>query len=750
MSAPRSWRGIASAALVFLAIGLTIPQALRFVRLPANLREPPSSGIRFTDRNGILLRESLLDGNRFTTLISIDKLPPSLLAATICAEDKRFWSHHGIDPLAIARAAGDAIWQRRIVSGASTISQQLIKIAQGHRRTLGTKIVEAAQALRLEQTWTKRQILEAYLDRVDYGNSCIGVVSAAHYYFGKPPNDLSLAECAFLAGLPQAPSRLNPRRHLERALHRERQVLERMRQEGLLSKAQWDRASSESIHLALRPANFDAPHFVDLVRQERSLRAGTEAKTTLDLPLTNFCARALRHHLEKLRDQHVENGAVVVIENRTGNVLALVGSEDYFGPVAGQVDGAWAARSAGSALKPFTYLLAFESGATPASVVADVPVAFATSTGIYRPENYNHFCYGPVRLRVALANSLNIPAVKVLASVGGAASLQTLLRNCGITTLDRPAATYGLGLTIGNASVRLLELVDAYATLARLGEYQPYRLLQNEPSQPRRRIGDAGACYLLADILNDNAARSLTFGSDSWLRFDFPVAVKTGTSTSFRDNWAIAFTPEFTAGVWVGNFDGSAMRNVSGVSGAAPILHEVIDHLHREFGTSWYPQPEEVVERSVIPLTGKLAAGPRPGLVREKFLASRLPAPESPDDYDSAGRVKLGPEYREWLASSQNELSNQIAPGDQKVEALRLVSPLPGSIYYLDPDLPESDRLPLKSTGSGPLVWESATLRCAVATDGPFARLTEGRHVIMLRNPATGAHAETWIVVKAL
>lgn len=746
MSSFRGRRALVGAAPLLAVVCLTTMLALRFVPLPASLQRAPSTGIRFTDRHGRVLREALLEGGRFTTPVAIEQLPPNLLAATICAEDKRFWSHHGIDPLAITRAASDAARKGRVVSGASTITQQLLKVVEQRPRTLGAKFIEALEALRLEQTWSKRQILAAYLNRVDYGNGRVGVAAAANYYFGKPPNDLSLAECAFLAGLPQAPSRLNPRRHPDRARKRQQWVLERMKREGLVSTAEWERACAEPIRLALQPPRFDAPHFVDLVRQTHPQPAGTETQTTLDLPLTTFCQRSLRHHLEKLRDQHVRNGAVVVIENRTGNVLALVGSEDYFNPAAGQVNGAWAARSAGSALKPFTYLLAFENGATPASIVADVPVAFATSTGIYRPENYNHVCYGPVRLRVALANSLNIPAVKVLASAGGAAPLQKLLRACGISTLDRPAAQYGLGLTIGNANVRLLELVNAYAALARLGEFHPYRILRDEPTAAGRRIGEASACYLLADILSDNTARSLTFGTDSWLRFDFPVAIKTGTSTSFRDNWAIAFTPEFTAGVWVGNFDGTTMRNVSGVSGAAPVLHEIVEHLHREFGTSWYEQPADVVERMVHPLTGKLVTTAESQVVREKFLADNLPPAESPDDYDGNGRIKLGPEYGEWVASSQNQLVRQVAPFGDFTENLRVVSPLPGSVYYLDPDLPQSDRLPLKSNASGPLLWESPTLQCADGT----AHLTEGQHLITLRNPATGAHAETWITVKAL
>ena len=731
-------------------VGLTSPLSLRLVQLPEGLNAAPQSGIRFTDRNGRVLREALLEGSRFVAPISIDRLPPTLPAATISAEDKRFWLHPGIDPLAIARASFRGIKQGRFFSGASTISQQLIKIAQPRPRTLATKVIEAVQALRLEQTWSKRQILEAYLERLDYGNTRIGLAAAAEYYFGKPPADLSLAESAFLAGLPQSPSRLDPRRHLERALQRQKWVLNRMEQDHLITAAERARAEIEPIQLTFRRPKFVAPHFVDLVTQERPLEAGTEVRTTLDLKLTDFCRRALAHHLVSLRDQEVTNGAVVVIENRTGNVIVLVGSENYFAPSAGQVNGAWAARSAGSAIKPFTYLLALERGASPATLLADVPVAFSTPTGIYRPENYNHLCYGPVRLRMALANSLNIPAVNALASVGGPEVLHALLRHCGITTLDEPASRYGLGLTIGNANVRLLELVNAYAALARLGEFRPYRLLQSDPLPEPTRIGSRGACYLIADILSDNSARVLAFGTNSWLRFDFPVAVKTGTSTSFRDNWAIGYTPEFTAGVWVGNFDGRAMHNVSGVSGAAPVLHEIFAQLQQEFGTSWYAQPGEVVEKMVHPLTGKLVPANASEGVREKFLADLLPENESPDDYDAEGRVVLGPEYREWLTSAASDSLGKFARAIPAHGHLSVVSPLPGSVYYLDPDLPQSDELPLKTDANGTFCWESPTLSCAAKAGGTVAHLREGRHQITLRNSVTGAHAETWIVVKAL
>ena len=292
-------------------------------------------------------------------------------------------------------------------------------------------------------------------------------------------------------------------------------------------------------------------------------------RTTLDLYLNRFVEQCLRQQIDCLHSRHVGNAAAVVLDNRSGGVWALVGSEDYSAARSGQVNGAWAPRSAGSTFKPFTYAIAFEQGATAASIVADVPTDFTTATGLFSPVNYDHRCHGPMRYRLALANSLNIAAVKVLASIGGPGALQERLQACGLTTLTRAPEHYGLGLTIGNAEARLLELANAYATLARLGEFRPYRLVEqlevgSAPGQScARRVFDPGASFLIADILSDNDARTLAFGAESNLRFDFPVACKTGTSSDFRDNWAFGYTPEFTVGVWVGNFDGSPMaRNL--------------------------------------------------------------------------------------------------------------------------------------------------------------------------------------------
>ena len=450
--------------------------AVKCVPLPQALFLPSGQSLEFVDRHGLPLRETRTDA-RFSRTVRVSEVPPNLVHAMLAAEDKRFFDHRGVDVAALMRAVFDNLRRRQVTSGASTITEQLVKISDPRPRTLATKLLEAARALRLEQIWTKEQILEAYLNRLDFGNLNIGVASAADYYFGKPLTDLSDAEAAFLAGLPKNPTRLNPHSGFDRAKHRELTVLQRMRDDGWLTADQFSRAAQEQLRLQPRQRLFRAPHFVDFVLQNLAPGTSSIVTTTLDLNLNRFVEDTVRERLASLHGKNVEDAAVVVIDNRSGDVIALVGSENYFAPGTGQVNGALARRSAGSTFKPFTYLLALERGATPATIEADVPAVFMTTDGIYRPENYNKHCYGPLRYRLALANSLNIPAVKVLNSIGGAASLRDRLHAWGMTTLDQPAEHYGLGLTIGNAETRLIELTNAYAALARLGEWKPYRVL---------------------------------------------------------------------------------------------------------------------------------------------------------------------------------------------------------------------------------------------------------------------------------
>ena len=735
---------------------------ISFVPLPLGITEPPASGLEFLDRHGRTLRELRDVREQFSRTAAEGEIPTVLMQATLAAEDQRFWSHSGVDWRATLRAAWQLVRNGRVVSGGSSITQQLVKLAAPRPRTFRTKLIEAAQALRLEREWDKPRILAAYLNRLDYGNLRAGSDAAARHYFDKAPADLSAAEAAFLAGLPQAPSRLNPRARFAGAKRRQEWILGRMHALGWLTSEDYTRALAEPLQLAPPRREFAAPHFVDLLleREAPDTSRPQRVTTTLDLELNRFVEQTLRSQLARLREQQVGNGAAVVLDNRTGAVLALVGSEDYFAPAAGQVNGAWAPRSAGSTLKPFTYALAFERGATPASIVADVPCEFSTATGVFAPVNYDRHCHGPVRHRLALANSLNIPAVRVLDELGGAAVLHARLRACGLTTLAQPAEHYGLGLTLGNAEVRLLELANAYACLARLGEWRPWRLLEGagDYKSPTRVISREAA-WLVADVLADNRARALVFGLETPLRFDFPVACKTGTSTDYRDNWAVGYTPEFTVAVWAGNFDGSPMRGVSGVTGAGPVLHTIFQNLRTRFGTTWFEPPTGWVQREIHPLTGKLVTeDARRSLtkdfaaVREWFPPDRLPPVSSAADFDASGRVLLPSEYRAWFQSGDNGFGDRVALATRpQFTSLRVLSPVPGTVFYLDPDLPDSARrIALHASGGRECRWESESLTLDRAAGLPQALLTEGRHRLTVHDLATGTRAETWVDVRKL
>ena len=750
-------------ACALLVLSATCWIALHSVALPKRLFEPQAASIEFLDRNGRPLRQVAAGIGYAGGPQTFAELPKSLVNATVAAEDRRFWTHSGVDWRATLRAGWALIRNRRIISGGSTITQQLIKLTEPRPRTIATKFIEMAQAMRLEQLWTKEQILTAYFNRLDYGNLTIGPAAACQFYFGKPLCDLSAAEAALLAGLPQSPTRLNPHRAFERAKKRQEWVLEQMARS--LKSDEYRRVQLEPVQLRPPHRAFLAPHFIDLLWQLHpdDFAAGGRIHSTLDLELNQRVEALLRMQVGSLRGQHVRNGAAVVIENRTGSVLALVGSENYFSPAAGQVNGTWAPRSAGSTLKPFTYLLSFENGATPASIVADVRTEFPTPTGVFAPINYNGRFHGPMRYRAALANSLNVSAVKVLASLdkrsneqssvnNGVAFLQERLRSCGLTTLTNSPEFYGLGLAIGNAEVRLLELANAYACLARLGEYRPYRLWSDSP-RSARRLFDSAASYLVADILSDNDARAMAFGIDSDLRFDFPVACKTGTSSDFRDNWAIGYTPEFTVGIWMGNFDGTPMSGVSGVSGAAPVLHAAFEHLHERYGTSWYAQPETIVERLIHPVTGKLVADAQGReFILEKFIRGVLPPNETLSDYDPDGPIRLPSDYGPWLASADNWLANRAVVDSSSVQSgSRIASPLAGSTWFLNPDLPStSRRIPLKCSHPGENRWSSDSLEIETEANRAYAVMKEGRHQIFLHDTKTAGRTKTWIVVKEL
>lgn len=442
-------------------------------------------------------------------------------------------------------------------------------------RSLWGKAREAAWALRLERIRDKDAILEQYVNRVPFGHGATGVEAAARLYFGRPTAALTLAQAALLAGIPQAPSRLNPFTDPTAAIARQRTVLERMRATGVIDPAQHAEALAEPLRFADRAHHFAAPHFTAWALPQ--LAAGT-TRTTLDLDVQRVIEDAIAETLPALADKGVGQAAAVVLDTRTGEVLGWVGSADFFAARDGQVDMVVGLRQPGSTLKPFVYGLGLERGFTALSLLPDVPIAFPTGLGGYHPRNYDRRFHGMVRLRTALACSYNVPAVWMAWQVGPGALLERL-QALGLHSLTRPVEYYGLGLALGNGEVQLLALTNAYRALANAGRLSPIRWRLDAPIATPVQVMPAPVAHLLTDILADRAARAPAFGGGGPLRTPYPSAVKTGTSTDFTDNWTVGFTQAITVGVWTGNFDGAPMEGVSGIDGAAPIWRRVMDGL---------------------------------------------------------------------------------------------------------------------------------------------------------------------------
>ncbi len=698
---------------------------------------------------------TLPDSSRAAPFTLAD-VPPDFVACTLAAEDKRFYRHGGIDLLATLRAAGDLVTKRRVVSGASTITQQLIKITSPPaERGLLTKVREVLAARHLEMSWSKDRILTAYLNRLDYGNLRIGTAEAARFYFQKPLTDLSLAECALLAGLPQAPSRLNPIRHPQRAKVRRDTVLNRLAANGNQDDSRITAALAESV--ALRPLVEQKPA-PWLANQSQISNFKFQISTTLDLSMQNDVQAMVREETAKLKESNLRHAAVVIIDNPTGEILALVSSADWDDPRGGQMNGALAPRSPGSTLKPFTYLLAMERNQRiPASVLADIPTPFRTAQGLDLPGNYDRTYRGPVTLRTALACSLNVPALRELNALGGPQPLFDLLENLGITTLADDPADYGLGLTLGNAPVNLLELTNAYATLARLGHHMPPVLFpstvdvgRSGRSASSAELFDVPSSFLIADILADPIARAPAFQPGGPLDLPFRCAAKTGTSSDFRDNWCIGYTPRFTVGVWAGNFEQQPMKGISGIAGAAPIFHRAMLRVHRGVSPTWFERPEGILEIAIDPRNGKLISH---RTNNDLAPADRLPPLAVSTDYDSAGHALLDPGYTEWFQSSHNRRRNELAldATASAREPLRIISPADNATFLLDPEIPSgSDKLRPVTNLPGTVRWESETLRIEPASPEPVIHLTVGTHVLTATDPATGVSRKLTLRVKSL
>ena len=748
---------------------------LRLGSIPPDLLDlSDSTSTVVVDRRGAPLYEALSGNGTRNIRLRADGLPVPLVNATIAAEDRRFWSHVGVDPVAMVRALRHNVMEGRIVEGGSTITQQVAKLLinrQSPGRTRGWigKISEAILALRLEHRFSKREILAMYLNLASYGNQLVGAERASRAYFGCEASILTVAQAAFLAGLPQRPSSFNPYRNQESATTRQRTVIRRMEAYGLLTVGGAQEARSEQLVLTRHASPFLAPHFVEMVLNTTPDRPA-RIETTIDASLQEDIAGIIRSQRGLLERHGAANVAVVVLDNVRGEWIAWEGSGDYFDrDWGGAINGPLALRQPGSTLKPFTYALAFEEGLTPASVLPDIPSHFSTAEQgvLYSPRNYDGRYRGPLLARRALAGSENVPAV-ALASNLGVPKLLRFLTRAGFSSFDRNPSYYGLGVTLGNAEVRLDELVAAYAAFARGGEWVEPRWRRSNEKRVTRRLVSPMTAYWITDILSDHDAREYIFGRGGYLEFSFPVAVKTGTSQAYHDNWTIGYTRDVTVGVWVGNFDRKPLRNSSGVTGAAPIFHSVmLAAAARVRGESGFGsrgvavRPQGLIDREFCALSGMVANAWCPSRQRE-WVPSREELPCSWHHQSDDGIQVVWPaEYRQWARDNGLVADNHRVAAAPRIErvstvaakpVLEIANPPAGATYLIDPTLrPEFQTLALRVVAARPgeVEWRvNGQSLGRSSSELPFHwPLKVGKHRIAVSDGA-GRTAETTIVVR--
>ncbi len=766
---------------------------------------------RILDRNGRLLYQIIDPRLGHHTPLPLARIPLRLRQAVVAVEDANFYTNPGVDLAGVARALWINLQGGEVLAGGSTITQQLARMLlldpeERGQRTLARKIRESLLAWQIALRYSKDEVLALYLNEMYFGNLAYGVEAAARAYFGKPADGLDLAECALLAGLLQSPVAYDPFNAPEAARQRQGVVLELMVKQGVLSED--ERIVARQARLAYAPAFIPirAPHFVSYVRRwleeqfgpEALVRGGLAVTTTLDLALTEAAQDIAQARLKQLQEppagqqpRTARNAALVAIDPRTGEIVAMLGSPDYFdAAISGAVNAAVALRQPGSAIKPVTYAAALQDGLTAASPVYDVRTAFPTREGTpYLPENYDRRHHGPISVRDALATSNNVAAVSVLQQVGLERMLD-LANALGIHSFRSPD-DYGLALTLGGGEVRLLELTAAYAAFANDGrQVQPHAVrrvtnaagdtLYARPAQPADSAApqplDRRVAWLVSDILADNAARAAAFGLNSVLRLSRPAAAKTGTTTDWRDNWTVGYTPDLVAGVWVGNADGEPMGRVSGVAGAGPVWADFMEIAHRGRPVAWFERPPGLVQVPVCALSGLLPAPDCPLTRLEWFLDGTQPvqadtwhvrqridaetgalatADTPPQRVVTRAGLRLPAELRDWAREEGWQLAlepESTAQGGQDSgrdtaaqtpgASIALVRPDPGAVYRLSGELPRQvQRLPVEARAdladvTAVELWLDGTTRLASLTQAPYRAfwvMEAGQHTFVAR-----------------
>lgn len=703
---------VAAGGFWWYASGLTVP---------AVLLADERSSVLVQDRGGQLLARVRRD-EMHSLPITRGDIHKHLIDTLLAAEDKRFYTHPGVDPIAVLRAALQALRAGRVVSGASTLTQQLARSTFERPRTVSGKLHEMALALRIEAALDKDVILVAYLNRVPFGGNLQGVGAAAQAYFAKPVRALSLSEAATLVAIPRGPSLYDPRRQPALVKRRRDRILHRLAEQRPELAKDAQRAIEMPVVLQQQLVWPGAFHWVRrLARQEPA----AVVRTTLDGALQRRVEAHVRAAIPDTNAGVAAAAAVLVVDNRTREVLAYVGSPRYYADeqAGGQNDGVVALRQPGSTLKPFVYASAMRRlGYTASTLLPDIPLEFRERGQVYAPRNYDGRFHGPVRLRVALGNSLNVPAVHTAALVGVQPLLEDL-RSFGFDSLTREPEHYGVAIALGNGEVRLEELVAAYVSLARGGKYAPLRFALSQDVTPERVVVSQPIAGIIADILKDPHARAGAFGRHGALEFDYPVAVKTGTSKAGRDNWTLGFSDSVTVGVWVGNFDGKPTVGGSGASAAAPLFYAVMSDAHAHKGNArltsargdgfGIDDPAGAVAVTVCAHSGLLPNEHCPTTVREWFVPGTEPrridelhverpvfgGALAPQCAAATRQVfeSYAPQYARWAAESgrptlpTTTLAGCATPSaDASPSVPRITYPRAGAVYRRVPGEPSS------------------------------------------------------------
>lgn len=657
------------AAGVLLAAAAVVPAFCALDALcpfpAARLTEAQSGGSALVlDRNGGLISWRVDSAESWRLPMRLDRISPWVVKATVAAEDKRFWQHGGVDPLAAARALRQNLTNGRRVSGASTITMQCVRLIWPRPRTYVSKCIEAFRAVQLERIATKDEIIELYLNVAPYGGNVVGIGAAARRYFGKGAADLSLAEAALLAGIPQRPARFNPRKHLGRALARRDFVLARMQALGLATEGQINATEHEPVVLCPATSRTEAPSFADYVIA-RAIKSGG-IRTTIDPDVQTATTGSVLERAVELKSMGIDGVAAVVIGVQDSELLAMVGTADRLDPQTGWINGATALRQPGSLLKPFIYASAFEVGVlTPRSVVYDIP----SSWGDYGPKNMDREFLGPVSAATALSRSRNVPAVRLLDTLG----LKRLAADLNRMGLRVPNAgeRCGLSLALGTAEVRLVDVANAYAALARLGRYRPLRILVDEPGGRTGRVYSAGAAYLTIRSLGSPNGGPAT-----------SMACKTGTSWNHRDAWAVVITPAHVVAAWCGRHSGRGHTALVGADVALPLAAEIADRISSGKNEAW-AKPPGVRTRLACSVSGAPVSAACPSTVAAEYLpgvSSEIPC----RIHRFAVRRGVRQVVTVWPAPAANHLASQTQTQNvAQRPRVEIVSPANGGEYVL-------------------------------------------------------------------